>query len=121
MLPLEPLAGWRPTGPSRSGSNIAVFTRLRLFQIQEPPRPGNRLHNRNSKGRRPFFPDSERSVLMPDDKTKADAADRARINRHEEYEVQDWSAKFGVSRERLLAAIDKVGPMAIDVMRELGK
>ncbi|HEY4076551.1 MAG TPA: DUF3606 domain-containing protein [Rhizomicrobium sp.] len=58
---------------------------------------------------------------MTDDKTQAGGPDRARINRDEDYEVQDWSAKFGVSKERLLAAIDKVGPVAIDVMRELGK
>ena len=58
---------------------------------------------------------------MPDDKSEAGGADRAQINRDEDYEVQDWSAKLGVSKERLLAIIDKVGPMADDVMRELGK
>ena len=58
---------------------------------------------------------------MPDDKSKADGADRARIDRDKDHEVQDWSAKLDVSKERLLAVIDKVGPMADDVMRELAK
>jgi hypothetical protein len=48
-------------------------------------------------------------------------ADRACINPDEDYEVRDWSAKFGVSNEHLLAAIDKLGPMAVGVMRELGE
>lgn len=58
---------------------------------------------------------------MTDDKSKTGGADRARINRNEDYEVRDWAAKLGVSKERLLAAIDRVGPMAVDVAEELGK
>jgi len=37
----------------------------------------------------------------------------------EDYEVQYWSEKFGVSQEELAAAVEKVGPMASDVKREL--
>ena len=57
---------------------------------------------------------------MADDKTKT-AADRKRINVSEAYEITYWSAKFGVSRERLEEAVKKVGPLAEDVARELGK
>jgi hypothetical protein len=58
---------------------------------------------------------------MADDKTKVGKPDRDRINVAEDYEVRDWSKKFGVSPERLKAAVHKVGPMAEDVRRELGK
>ena len=57
---------------------------------------------------------------MADDKHKT-GADRKRINIHEDYEVHDWSKKFGVSREQLIEAVKKVGPMADDVQQELGK
>ncbi|RZJ04959.1 MAG: DUF3606 domain-containing protein [Brevundimonas sp.] len=57
---------------------------------------------------------------MSDDKTRSGGQDRARINLSEDYEVRDWSAKFGVSEERLRAAVAKVGDRADDVERELG-
>ena len=55
---------------------------------------------------------------MADDKTKT-AADRKRLDVHEAYELTYWSAKFGVTKEQLKAAIQKIGPMAEDVAREL--
>jgi len=58
---------------------------------------------------------------MSDDKTKTGGPDRLRINPGEDYEVRDWARKFGVSEERLRAAVRKVGPMAADVERELKK
>lgn len=58
---------------------------------------------------------------MPDSKTQAGKADRDRINVNEDYELRDWSAKFGVSHDVLKAAVAKVGPMAADVKAELGK
>lgn len=58
---------------------------------------------------------------MADDKKKVGKSDRDRINVGEDYELRDWSKKFGVSPERLKAAVQKVGPMADDVWRELGK
>lgn len=58
---------------------------------------------------------------MADDKTKAGAADRARINVNEDYELRDWSKKFGVTPEQLKAAVAKVGVMADDVEKELKK
>lgn len=56
---------------------------------------------------------------MSDDKSKSGGQDRARISLSEDYEVRDWSAKFGVSEERLRNAVAKVGNMADDVEREL--
>jgi uncharacterized protein DUF3606 len=49
---------------------------------------------------------------MSDDKTNRGAADRNRINIHEEYEVRDWSKRLGVSPEELKKAIQQVGTSA---------
>jgi hypothetical protein len=38
---------------------------------------------------------------------------------NEEYEVKDWSNKFGISKEELAAAVKKIGRMARDVEIEL--
>jgi len=56
---------------------------------------------------------------MSDDKNQNGGQDRKRISLEEDYEVRDWSGKFGVSEERLRAAVGKVGNMAEDVEREL--
>lgn len=56
---------------------------------------------------------------MSDDKTQTGNPDRQRISLSEDYEVRDWSNKFGVSEERLRAAVQKVGNQADDVEREL--
>ena len=56
---------------------------------------------------------------MSDDKTKTGAGDRQRISLEQDYEVRDWAEKFGVSQDRLRAAVGKVGPMADDVESEL--
>ena len=58
---------------------------------------------------------------MSDDKSKAGKQDRQRINVHEDYELQDWSKKFGVSREELKKAVQKVGDSAEAVRKHLGK
>jgi hypothetical protein len=57
---------------------------------------------------------------MSDDKLQT-AADRKRINIHEDYELHYWAKKFGVSPDRLKSAVKKAGVMADDVARELGK
>jgi len=49
---------------------------------------------------------------MSDDKSKAGGQDRTRINVHEEYELRDWSKKFGVSPEELKRAVNAVGTSA---------
>lgn len=56
---------------------------------------------------------------MSDDKNQTGGEDRRRINLSEDYEVRDWSEKFGITEDRLRAAVDKVGNMADDVEREL--
>lgn len=56
---------------------------------------------------------------MSDDKSQTGNPDRQRISLSEDYEVRDWSRKFGVSEERLRAAVEKVGSQADDVAREL--
>jgi hypothetical protein len=58
---------------------------------------------------------------MADDKSKAGKPDRDRINTGEAYELRDWAKKFGVSEDALKAAVKKVGPMAQDVAKALGK
>jgi hypothetical protein len=58
---------------------------------------------------------------MADDKSKTGKPDRDRINTSEEYEVRDWARRFGVSEGELRAAVRKVGPMANDVAKALGK
>ena len=58
---------------------------------------------------------------MSDDPTKRGTSDRSRINVNEEYEVQYWTEKWGVSGESLKAAVEKVGPSVADVAKELGK
>jgi hypothetical protein len=56
---------------------------------------------------------------MSDDRTKAGQTDRDRINVSENYERRDWARKLGVTEDQLVKAVQKVGPMAADVTREL--
>lgn len=56
---------------------------------------------------------------MSDDKSKPGGQDRKRISLSEDYEVRDWSKKFGVSKEELTAAVKKVGNVAADVEAHL--
>ena len=75
--------------------------------------------DRQPAGSNPII--TERGSTMADDKSKTGQADRSRINVNEDYELRDWSQKFGVTPERLKAAVQAVGPMAEDVRRHLGK
>jgi len=56
---------------------------------------------------------------MPDDKSRVGGQDRKRIDLDEEYEVRDWSKRFGVSADQLRAAVRAVGDKADDVERHL--
>lgn len=56
---------------------------------------------------------------MADDKTNRGPQDSSRINVNEDYELRYWTDKFGVSEDRLRAAVDKVGVSAEAVGREL--
>ena len=58
---------------------------------------------------------------MADDKSKSGGNDRERINVNQDYELRDWSKKFGVTPEQLKDAVKKAGPMVDDVKKELGK
>jgi hypothetical protein len=58
---------------------------------------------------------------MPDNKKNIGKPDRDRISLSEDYEVQDWSKKFGVSAEELKKAVKQVGNIAKDVEAYLKK
>ena len=58
---------------------------------------------------------------MADDKKQSGKPDRAKINVNEDYELRDWSKKFGVSKEELKKAVQKVGNSAEAVRKQLGK
>jgi len=57
---------------------------------------------------------------MADDLKNRGAQDRARVNLNEDHEVRNWTQKWGVSKEQLAAAVNKVGVSADAVARELG-
>jgi hypothetical protein len=56
-----------------------------------------------------------------DNKTKTGTPDRDRINLSEDYEVQYWADKFGVTAEQLTKAVKKVGDAAKNVEEFLTK
>jgi len=56
---------------------------------------------------------------MSDDKTQTGGQDRRRISLEEDYEVRDWSAKFGVTADELRAAVKAVGNDAAAVEAHL--
>jgi hypothetical protein len=58
---------------------------------------------------------------MSDDKTLRTPADASRIAMGEDYEVQYWTKKLGVSREELQRAVDAVGNSADAVGKHLGR
>jgi hypothetical protein len=58
---------------------------------------------------------------MADDKKIQGQADSMRVNTSEPYEITYWTHKWNVTPEQLRAAASKVGPMANDIARELGK
>ncbi|HEX2113372.1 MAG TPA: DUF3606 domain-containing protein [Alphaproteobacteria bacterium] len=56
---------------------------------------------------------------MSDDPRKTRPQDAHRINMSQDHEVRYWSEKFGVSEQQLRRAVERAGPMADDVEREL--
>jgi len=56
-----------------------------------------------------------------DDKTKTGWPDSDLINTGENYEVEYWSKKFGISAEQLKAAVKAVGNSAAAVGQHLKK
>ncbi|MCW3123833.1 MAG: hypothetical protein JWQ38_3325 [Flavipsychrobacter sp.] len=57
---------------------------------------------------------------MSDDKTKRGPQDRSRINLNEDYEVEYWSSKFGITPDELRKIVAKAGPSASAVAAALG-
>jgi hypothetical protein len=58
---------------------------------------------------------------MADDLGNRGSPDRDRINVNEDYELRNWSKKFGVSPEELKRAVAQVGDRADAVRQHLGK
>lgn len=58
---------------------------------------------------------------MSDDKSKRSPQDSSKVNVHEDYEVEYWTKKWGVTRAELEAAVKKVGVSVKAVAAELGK
>jgi Protein of unknown function (DUF3606) len=58
---------------------------------------------------------------MADDKSKVGRQDRDRIDVNEDYELRDWSKKFGVTPDQLKKAVQSVGTSAEAVRKHLGK
>jgi hypothetical protein len=56
---------------------------------------------------------------MSDDKTNRGGQDRQRISTTEDYELRDWSKKFGVTPEQLKEAVKAVGSDARAVEEHL--
>ena len=56
---------------------------------------------------------------MSDNKQKVGAADRRRINVNEDYELNDWAKKFGVSKDQLKEAVRAAGTDAAKVEQHL--
>jgi hypothetical protein len=56
---------------------------------------------------------------MADNKTLRGPQDSSRIAMGEDYEVEYWTEKFGVSRDALQKAVDAVGNSADAVERHL--
>ena len=54
-----------------------------------------------------------------DDKRNTGRPDRDRVNVHENYEVEYWSNKFGVSPDQLRRAVAAVGTSVADVEKYL--
>lgn len=58
--------------------------------------------------------DKLKNTAMSDDKSKTGRPDRSRISTSEDYEMQYWSEKFGVSRQELMDAIKGSGSNSPD-------
>ena len=57
---------------------------------------------------------------MAEDKEKRAPHDAARINMHEDYEVQYWAQELGISKERRQQLVDEHGTSATAVRKALG-
>lgn len=62
-----------------------------------------------------------RCYYKMDDKNKVGSPDKDLINTHENYEVEYWANKFGVTSEELKNIVKQVGNSAEAVKKHLGK
>jgi hypothetical protein len=58
---------------------------------------------------------------MSDNLSRRQPEDPNKINVNQQWEVEYWSNKFGVSESKLRLAVHAVGPMVADVRRYLNK
>jgi len=59
---------------------------------------------------------------MADDKSKQGPQDRSKVNLSERYEVEYWTKKWGITEDRLKAAVKKAGSSGVEaVAKALGK
>jgi hypothetical protein len=58
---------------------------------------------------------------MPGDKNIRGPTDASRVNVQEDYEVRYWTNKFGCTKAELVSCVQRVGVVAADVKRCLGK
>ena len=58
---------------------------------------------------------------MTDDETKRRPQDANLISPTEDYEVEYWTEKFGVTRERLAEAVKRVGHLAAAVEADINR
>jgi hypothetical protein len=64
----------------------------------------------------------EKSIIITmDDKKNVGSPDRDRINVNEDYELQYWSEKFGVTHDELKNAVKAAGTTVKAVQAYLGK
>jgi hypothetical protein len=65
------------------------------------------------------MPMSSVASTASDDETARGPGDATRVSLSEDYEVEYWTNRFSVSRDRLKSAVDKVGPSVDAVAKEL--
>ena len=58
---------------------------------------------------------------MTDDKTKRRPQDANLISLTEDYEVEYWTEKFGITKERLAEAVKRVGHLAAAVEADINR
>jgi hypothetical protein len=58
---------------------------------------------------------------MPDNLKIKQPEDPDKININQDWELEYWSKKFGVSKQRLINAVESVGVMVEDVRKYLSK
>jgi hypothetical protein len=58
---------------------------------------------------------------VADNLDRREPEDKFKINVHEEWELEYWARKFGVTKEKIKDAVRQVGVQTKDVAKHLGK